>query len=620
MGRFTFPAGASRTLLLEAGSGSTEDFASAKKDVSTIELTGNTASGALIGGHFCGNGPTYKLYFAMQFSQPFAQTGGYDAALHPGATSAQGYRAGSWVIFANGSEPILMKVGLSYVSIENARENLQKEAPTASTPDFNADFNTMRHAAEQTWSAALHAIETAGGTPDQRVIFYTGLYHSLLSPNIFSDANGDYIDFDQKIRRLNPGEQMYTNFSDWDTAHDVVQLQSLLFPKQTSQMMQSLVRDAEQNGMFPRWTAANFVSWVMSGDAPAILLANAYAFGARDFDTHTALRYMLQAATAPAPRWWNGGQERLHMDQYLAKGYVSLDNRHDVYAASATLDFNNADFAVSRMAQALGDKDSAHLLLAHAQSWRTLWDKDSRLIRPRERDGSFLSGWNPEHYLPRYDRLSALGFEEGSAYQYTYSLPFNYAGLIQAMGGRNAAIPQFDKFFEKVVGWNTPNFTTTNEPDFGEEYLYDWLGQPSKTQHLIPRILATFTTKPDGLPGNDDLGATSALYLWDAMGIYPVIPGLGGFAIGTPLFSHSLLTLGNGRTLDIEAHGTGVYVQSLTLNGRTHPSTWLPLSELIARRNRLIFTLGDRPNPDWGTHPADAPPSFDTSGDGRRCR
>jgi putative alpha-1,2-mannosidase len=190
-------------------------------------------------------------------------------------------------------------------------------------------------------------------------------------------------------------------------------------------------------------------------------------------------------------------------------------------------------------------------------------------------------------------------------------LTFNYAGLIQALGGRKAAIAKFDRFFEKVVGWNTTSFTTTNEPDFGEEYVYDWLGQPWKTQAVISRALATFTTQPDGLPGNDDLGATSGLYVFDSLGFYPVIPGVGGFALGTPMFSKAHLTLVSGRSLDIETRGRGLYVQHVSLNGRSYASTWLPLERLSKQHNTLTVWKGERPNRKWGASDHDAPPSFD---------
>jgi len=617
--RFTFPAGATRTLLIESGSSATEELSASKSDIASIQLGdghiagGNTANGKLTSGHFCNGGPAYTLYFTMQFSEPFASTGVWDTDMHPGAVSATGHKAGAWVTFASSTKPVLMKVGLSFVSVKNAQANLRSEVPETQSASFDTQFDSMREAAEQTWSQALGKIAITGGAPAQRTIFYTSLYHMLLSPNIFSDTDGEYIDFLGKTRQLKQGEEQYTNFSDWDTVRTVVQLQSMLFARQSSQMMQSLVRDAEQIGMFPRWAYANGASWVMSGDAPAIMLADAFAFGARDFDTKTALKYMVQAATVPATQDWHGGKERVALEEYLSKGYVSLqDHRYpSMYAASATLDFNSADFAVSRFAEALGDHASAQLLLSHAQNWRNLFDKDSGLVRPRESDGAFVAGWDPEHMAPRYDRLSALGFEEGSAYQYTYTLPFNYAGLFQALGGRNASIARFDTFFQQVVGWNTIDFTTTNEPDFGDEYVYDWLGQPWKTQAVIARARETFTTKADGLPGNDDLGATSGLYVWDALGLYPVIPGVGGMALGTPMFPKAHITLGNGRTFDIETRGKGIYVQRITLNGQSYTSTWLPLERLSMERNLMIAWMGAEPNMQWGARAQDAPPSFD---------
>jgi predicted alpha-1,2-mannosidase len=614
MARFTFPAGATRTLLIEAGSGATEELSASKEDISSIQLAhGNTASGKLTSGHFCNGGPAYTLYFTTQFSEPFASTGVWDTEVHPGAVSATGHKAGAWVTFASSDKPVLMKVGISFVSVENAQANLQSDVPGPPGAGFDAEFDGMRHAAEQVWSRMLGKIAITGGTADQRAIFYTGLYHMLLSPNIFSDKNGEYIDFDGKTRQLKQGEEQYTNFSDWDTVRNVVQLQSLLLPGQSSQMMQSLVRDAEQIGMFPRWAYANGAGWVMSGDGPAILLADAYAFGARDFDTKTALKYMLQAATVPVAEYSHGGKERVALEEYLSKGYVSLqDHKYpSMYAAAATLDFSSADFAVSRMAEALGDHASAHLLLKHAQNWRNLFDKDSGLIRPRESDGTFVTGWDPEHMAPRYDQLSALGFEEGSAYQYTYTLPFNYAGLIHALGGRDAAIAKFDRFFQQVVGWNTIHFTTTNEPDFGDEYVYDWLGQPWKTQSVISRARETFTAKPDGLPGNDDLGATSGFYVWNSLGLYPVIPGVGGVALGTPMFLKAHITLGDGRTFDIETRGKGIYVQRVALNGQSYTSTWLPIERFSKERNLMIVWMGEQPNMQWGAGAQNAPPSFD---------
>jgi predicted alpha-1,2-mannosidase len=221
-----------------------------------------------------------------------------------------------------------MKIGISFVSAENAARNLASEIP-------GWDFDAVHAAARKSWTQMLDRVQTSGGTSGQRSIFYTGLYHMLLSPNIFSDGNGDYIGFDNKVRRLSAGKAQYANFSDWDIYRSLIQFQALLMPTQTSQMMQSLVRDAEQSGWFPRWPVANDVSYVMGGDSSSILLSNGYAFGARSFDTASALRFMIKGATQPGTGL-HGNSERPQLSDYLNKGYVPVDDTQEL-GASITL-------------------------------------------------------------------------------------------------------------------------------------------------------------------------------------------------------------------------------------------------------------------------------------------
>jgi predicted alpha-1,2-mannosidase len=436
----------------------------------------------------------------------------------------------------------------------------------------------------------------------------------LLSPNLFSDSNGDYTGFDGQVRRLAPGEAQYANFSDWDIYRDVVHLHALLLPEQTSQMMQSLVRDAEQSGWLPRWPVANDVSYVMGGDSPAILVAEAHAFGARAFATKTALQFMLKGATQPGTGP-HGGSQRPGLADYLGKGYVPIGDDNET-GASVTLEYASADFAISRFAAALGDQENAAKLLRSSGNWRNLWDPESGFIRPRTADGRFLGDWDPDHLAPHHknwDQQNQIGFEEGSTWQYTWMIPHDYAGLFRTMGGNHSVLPKLDRFFQQVSGWGIPTFTVTNEPDFCAPYTYVWAGQPSKSQQVIDRIRReTFTTKPDGVPGNDDLGATSGVYVWNALGMYPVIPGVGGLVLGTPMFPRATIRFGDGRTLQISAEGQGIYVQSVKLNGRDHRSAWLPLEELAGRENRLEFSLGTQPNPTWGADPASLPPSFES--------
>ena len=610
IGRFYFPATAGRMLLFKVSSSANITEKNRETDSGAIEIRGkDTVVGTVHSGGFCNSPTNYVLYFAAKFEKPFESYGTWADKITAGTTSASGRRAGAYVSFASSAEPVVMKIGISFVSKENAEANLAAEIP-------GWDFDAVHASAKAAWTKMFDRVQAEGGTPEQRTIFYTGLYHMLLSPNLFSDDNGDYIGFDQRVRRLPAGQQQFANFSDWDIYRDIVQFHALLFPEQTGQMMQSLVRDAEQSGRLPRWPVANDVSYIMGGDSSEILLSEAYAFGAQAFDRKSALHFMIKGATEPG-KGPHDLSERPGLGNYLALGYVSLSDDPEA-AASITLEYASADFAVSRFAAALGDHAHADSLLRSSQNWHTLFDSESGWIRPRTGDGKFLEGWDPDRLLPHHknwDKDNQLGFEEGSTWQYSFMIPHNYAGLFQAMGGNAAVVHKLDKFFEKVSGWALPNFTVTNEPDFCAPYAYLWTGNPSKTQQVIDRIRReTFTTKPDGLPGNDDLGATSGVYVWNAIGMYPVIPGVGGFALGTPMFRRVTMHLGDGKTIKIVSRGQGIYVRSVRVNGKPHESSWLKLSALSQEHNLLEFDLSAEPDHAWAVKPAGFPPSFDVAG------
>jgi predicted alpha-1,2-mannosidase len=610
IGRFAFPAEAVRTLLFKAASSATIDDPRRDNDNSTIEIAGDDMiTGTVHSGGFCQSNSDYVLYFAAKFAKPFSSYGTWSATrtkASAGSRYVTGRKDGAYVTFADGSEPVLMKIGISFVSVENAENNLDAEIP-------GWDFDAVHASTKKKWTEMLDRVQVEGETPDQRAIFYTGLYHMLLSPNIFSDENGDYIGFDQKVRRLPIGQAQYANFSDWDIYRSLIHFQALLLPAQTSQMMESLVRDAEQSGRLPKWPVANDVSYVMGGDSSAILLSSAYAFGAKSFDTKSALHYMIKGATDPG-NGPHGVPERPGLSDYLSKGYVPVSETENS-GASYSLEYASADFAVSQFASAMGDKADAARLLNSAQNWRKLFDPAIGFIHPRTTDGNFIEGFDPDNLLPHRktsDTGNQMGFEEGSTWQYTWMIPQNYAGLFKAMGGNENVLPKLDKFFEKLTGWGGRNFTVANEPDFCTPFAYVWTGNAWKTQQVIDRIRRdTFTTKPDGLPGNDDLGATSGVYVWNALGMYPVIPGVGGLVLGTPMFTHAVMKLGNGSTIEITSKGSGIYVQSVELNGEPYDSAWLPLSKLSAKRNVLAFTLGSEPNKSWGSKPDSLPPSFD---------
>jgi predicted alpha-1,2-mannosidase len=382
-------------------------------------------------------------------------------------------------------------------------------------------------------------------------------------------------------------------------------------------MMQSLVNDAEQSGWLPRWPAANQTTYVMSGDSPAILLSSVYAFGAHNFDTTAALKYMVKAGSEPDRDLpfgtrYNQTTERPHLKEYLKYGYIPAD---DPVSCSRTLEYSNSDFAIAQLAQALGDTATYRHFLKQSESWRNLFDPETRWIRPRHADGSWLAGFDAERSLPKQTETSVEtdqdGFEEGNTYQYTFMIPFDYPELFRRIGSGGEVQARLDRFFSKLRCWGEPCFNIENEPDFVTPYAYTFAGMPWKTQEVIARIeRETFKSTPNGIAGNDDLGATSGVYVWNALGLYPAVPGIGGVALGSPLFRRATIHLADGRTLVIRGEGTGPYVQSVKLNGAPYSSTWLPLSALKAGTSELDFTLSAQPNRERGTSASDRPPSF----------
>jgi predicted alpha-1,2-mannosidase len=615
--RFIFPEGASARLLVNAGSSANtllgKDPTKPVPDAfgNSIELTSPTSyAGSVTAGNFCevGVASKYKLYVAGRFNKPYKSSALWqDDTIFNAAKSAQGKHSGAWLDFGNQHE-VVLKVGISYVSEAGAINNLDHDIP-------GWNFDRVHAQARRTWTQLLDRIAVEGGTPEQRKIFYTGLYHSFMCPTLFSDQNGNYIGFDGKVRSLSASKQkaQYANFSDWDIYRNTVQLQALFDPAIEGDMMQSLVNDAVQSGWLPRWPAANDVTYATGGDPPAILLASSYAFGAHNFDVKTALKYMVKSGTEPGIGL-HGGSERPFLAEYHKLGYVPIDKIDT--AASVTLEYANADFAVAQFARNLGDEADYRLFLKQSENWRNLFDPTTGWIRPRNSDGTWLAGFDTDLSLPKtkvsWDKVSQEGFEEGNTYQYTFMIPFDYPTLFAAIGGDDKVIPRLDKFFSKLrCSPRRPCFTIENEPDFVTPYAYVFAGAPWKTQEVVTRIAnETFTTKPDGLPGNDDLGATSGVYVWNALGFYPAVPGVGGLVLGTPVFEKATLHLAGGRTLVVSRQGSGIYVQKVTLNGAPYSSSWLPLDKLRPGITQLQFTTDSQPNKERGNALADRPPSF----------
>jgi predicted alpha-1,2-mannosidase len=616
--RFIFPAGAGARLLINAGSsantwGSPEP-GQADHDAfgNRIELTSpNSYAGSVTAGNFCGRHSQYKLYVAGRFNKPYKNSALWqDDTITSTAKSAQGKHTGAWFDFGNERE-VVLKIGISFVSEAGALDNLDHEIP-------GWNFDRVHAKARHAWTELLDRITVEGGTPEQRKIFYTALYHSFMCPTVFSDQDGNYIGFDGKVRSLTGSRQkaQYANFSDWDIYRNTVQLHALFDPARQSDVMQSLVNDAVQSGWLPHWPVANDVTYVMGGDSPAILLASSYAFGAHNFDVETALKYMVKAGTEPGIGQ-HGGSERPFLADYRKLGYVPVD-KIQRSAASVTLEYANADFAVAQLAKNLGDEADYRSFLKQSENWKSLLDPATGWIRPRNSDGTWLAGFDADLSIPRtkvrgysWDISNQVGFEEGNSYQYTFMIPFDYPTLIAAIGGEDKVIPRLDKFFLKLRCWGAPCFNIENEEDFVVPYAYVFAGQPWKTQDVVTRIAnETFTTKPDGLPGDDDLGATSGVYVWNALGFYPAVPGVGGVVLGTPMFDKATVRFASGRTLVVSRQGSGFYVQKVTLDGAPYSNSWLPIDKLHFGTTQLQFTTDTQPNKVRGNAIADRPPLF----------
>jgi predicted alpha-1,2-mannosidase len=605
---FDFPRGPHATLLAGVGRN-----ASGVQEAEWRAEGDRRMSGMVASGGFCGTRNRYVLYFAAEFDRPFASFGSWDGdRVLPGVSPARGGRqTGGYVTFDTASGgAVRMKVGVSYVSVEKARANLRAENP-------GWDFEAVRARARARWNEALGRIHAGGGTGAETKVFYTALYHTLLHPNVFGDADGEYVGFDDRAHKA-PGHTQYTNFSGWDIYRSESPLIAWLFSEEASDMAQSLVNDAEQGGGgLPKWPVANDESGAMYGDPAVPIIAGSWAFGARDFDTRAALKVMLKGATDPEARS-KTYPVRPGLADFLKYGYVPMEQKGLRGSPSVALEYEIADFSLAQFARAQGDRKTYAEMMRRAQFWTRLFDPQTRYIRGRWADGSWLPGFDFKEMLYKpelpWRPESHKSYVEGNAAQYTWMIPHNLRAVIDRVGGNEAVAGRLDSFFTELnAGPDRPYFFIGNEPVFPVPWVYNYVGRPWKTQAVTRRALTElFTPDPGGIPGNDDLGATSSWVVFASIGLYPIIPGVGGFSVNSPVFPEIDVRLKGGRVLMLKGRGANAkspYVQELRLNGRPYESTWIPY-ESIARGGKLDFTLGPEPNKKWATAPAAAPPSF----------
>lgn len=605
-GRFTYPKRGDAVMSINAAS-----------DVNEVTLSSihinpaeKSVSGSVVTGHFCGGGDITVVYFYAVFNKPFASYSTWKGKqLFKDKTSASGTAAGAFLVFnLDGGYTLLTKVGMSYVSAANAKANLEAENPTS---EFTSkDFDNEVKEESNKWNLRLNKIQVTGGTESELKTFYTMMYHTMLGPTICSDVNGQYMGYDGKVHTIKDGRVQYANFSGWDIYRSECQFLAMIAPKDASDMAQSLLIDYQQGGAFPRWGVPNMDSGVMMGDPAAPIIADFYAFGARNFDTKETLEGLVKAATDPSVRNWRSHtHERDALADYLKLGYVPEHQRGGYGNVSMTLEYASADFGLSQFAKSLGDESDYVKLLDQAQNWQNLWNPATNFLQMRRRDGSWAPGIADS--LESYDGDQA--YVEGTAEQYVWMVPFNLKKLTELMGGEETAVKRLDTFFTKLnAGTKSKYAYMGNEPCLETPWIYDFLGKPYRTQKVVREIVdQLFSSEPLGFPGNDDLGEMSSWYIFSVLGMYPELPGSDILVLGSPLFPKAVLHLKNGD-ITIEGKNGGKndpYVQTLKVNNKKWNKPWIRYSD-ISNGGNMIYDLGSAPNTKWGSSSSEAPPSY----------
>ena len=588
--RFTFPKGQSN-ILLNLGLGLTNEEGSMVKVISPTEIEGMRSVGS-----FCYNSPeaAYPVYFVAKFSKPADTFGVWKKpAKHEGVEAkwmtyngkprlmkqatkmVVGDSIGTYFTYKfDKTETVEVKIGISYVSIDNARENLQKETD-------NKSFDSVYEETHTKWNNLLSRIKVEGSSEDDKIIFYTALYHTLIHPNILNDFNGEYPEINRgKIGKTE--DTRYTVFSLWDTYRNLHQLMSLVYPQQQSDMIKSMLDMYGENGWLPKWELNSTETFTMVGDPASIVIADTYLKGIQDFDIKKAYEAMLKSADQI-----ENNPLRPELKDYIEKGYVTTDNEGSV---SKTEEYNVADYSIALLAKELGEKENYERFKKRSISYRKLFDKNLNLLRPRNSNGSWHEPFNPEAGA---NFTKNIGFIEGNAWQYAFMVPHDINGLKKLMGGNKAFTNQLRMVFD------TNQFDMANEPDIAYPYLFNYVkGEEWRSQKLVNKLVRKyFQNKPDGLPGNDDTGTMSAWLVYSMMGIYPISPGSPEYTITSPMFDKITIQLDSKyykkKQLVIEREGKSKgRINKILLDKTKHKSYFITHDKLI-NSNKLRIILGN---------------------------
>lgn len=563
--RFSFPGGQSN-ILLNLGEGLTNESGATVRFVNDREVEGSKLLGT-----FCYNAQAvFPIYFVMRINKLPASRGYWkkmrdtadwekdwdkDAGQYKLYThyskELSGDDIGAWFSFVGSDqETVEVSIGVSFVSIENARLNLDKEQP------YGISFDQLRDNARRLWNDDLSRIQVKGGTDEQKRIFYTAFYHTLIHPNLLQDVSGHYPQMEgDKV--MSAHRNRYTVFSLWDTCRNLHQLLTLVFPDRQLDIIHTFLDMYHETGWLPRWELYGRETLTMEGDPAIPIIVDTWMKGLRDFNTQAAWKAMRKSAFGET----RDNKLRPDIQDYLQYGYVPLRSEND-NSVSHALEYYVADYALSTWADAFENKETAKQLRERAQGYRKYYNQQVGTLCPLLPNGKFLTPFNPEqgkNFEP------VPGFHEGSAWNYTFYVPFDIPGLAKLMGGD-------DQFVRKLQAvFDNGQFDPCNEPDLAYPYLFSQIkGEEWRTQKLVKYLLAKhFTNTPGGLPGNDDTGTMSAWALFSMMGLYPDCPGVPHYTVTTPVFDEIVIQLDkkywDRDQLVIRKEGQGDYIHEIRL-------------------------------------------------------
>lgn len=591
MHRYTFPkTGEGHVIIdLDHSLNKKRDYWSCKIIGAEIRVVNNkTVEGYRI---LTGWAKLRKVYFHAEFSQPIVSQVLFNGRqAHESINLINGTSVKAALNFnTNANEQLLVKVALSPVSIENARENMKEELP-----GWNFDGTVNQTAAA--WEKELSKIAIEG-TAEQKQIFYTGMYHAFTQPNNVADVNGDYQASDLTTKNA-PDKTHYSTFSLWDTYRAAHPLYTLIQPKRTAGFINSMMRQYDTYGYLPIWQLWGDENYCMIGNHAIPVIVDAALKGLKGFDVNKAYEAVKGSSILDHP-----GSPFAVWEKYK---YIPEDLQSQ--SVSITLEMAYDDWCVAQLAKKLGKTDDYQHFMQRSAYYENLYDKQTGFFRAKDKNGQWLSPFNPL----QYGGNGGNPYTEGNAWQYFWYVPQNVPGLIKLVGGNKAFTAKLDQFFTLKdlpgeVNGNASGFIGQyahgNEPSHHVAYLYDYAGQPWKTQGYVAKVLnELYNNSSSGYSGNEDCGQMSSWYIFSSMGFYPVNPANGIYMIGSPILKQASIKLDNGKTFTVTTQNvsqTNCYIQSVKLNGKPYTQTYITQDDIV-KGGKLDFVMGSKPNYKWG--------------------